>query len=100
MVVNATESGNHQGCVMSGGVVKNHFGISVTCQVTLLRQVCMTSDSPSALTVEMCPLMGFLLSAQSLFGVPGFLGSSSHSACNLKTIRLHLPRADFPRVGL
>lgn len=75
---------HHQSCVMSGDVVKNHFGISVTCQVPCLGQVCMTVASLTALTLGMCPLMGFLLSAQSVFGLPGFLGSFFHSACNIK----------------
>lgn len=76
---------HHQGCVMGGGVVKNHFGISVTCQVTLFRQVCMKGASLSTLTLGMCPLMGFILSSQSIFGLPGFLDTSFHSAHNLET---------------
>lgn len=70
---------------MGGGVAKNHLGISVTCQGTLLRQVCRTVATLAALTLGMCLLMGFLLSAQSIFGLPGFLESSFYPACNLKS---------------
>lgn len=44
---------------MGAGGVRNNFGIGVTCQVTLLRQVCMTIASLSALALGICPLMGY-----------------------------------------